>query len=75
MDIPVLLISGESDGCIKTEFYDYPYEYTLHEQRVNATVSRLRGGHFVHYENPQDFNEVVLHFLSQFTNQTENSHQ
>ncbi len=58
---PLLALTGENDGCIRTELYDHamgPHWI------ANGTVERLKGvGHFLHQEDPARVNASLIVFL------------
>jgi pimeloyl-ACP methyl ester carboxylesterase len=59
--VPALYVHGRADGCMGVELTDgcergYAGPITVH---------RLAGGHFVHQENGEEFNRVLLGFLQQ----------
>lgn len=56
------MVTGKADGCIKTEIYDDGFE-NIFAYGVSYKTIRLGGGHWVHYENHEDFNRHVLNFL------------
>ena len=60
--VPALLITGENDGCIRTELFettvrpeDFPGGYAI--ERVGGA------GHFVHLERPGAVNQALLNHL------------
>jgi pimeloyl-ACP methyl ester carboxylesterase len=59
--VPALYVHGEDDGCVGIELCrDLEAAYTNGIQ-----VERVGGaGHFVHLERPDEFNRVLLDFLS-----------
>ena len=59
LSMPTLVVAGTDDLIRKS-----------HTEKIakiipNAELSFVYGGHAVAYENPHDFNEVVLNFLNQ----------
>lgn len=57
--VPGLYVHGVGDGCIGVELADgIESAYAS-----GARIERLLGGHFVHQENPADFNRVLMDFL------------
>jgi len=63
--IPVdtLLVTGKDDGCIDSQLYDVEVPGVF-SPKAHKQIIRLAGGHYVHYENPSEFNEKVIRFLT-----------
>uniref|UniRef100_A0A7S4HJE6 AB hydrolase-1 domain-containing protein n=1 Tax=Vannella robusta TaxID=1487602 RepID=A0A7S4HJE6_9EUKA len=61
--VDTLLVTGRADGCILTDIYDAD-STNIFQRDVDHRVIRLSGGHYVHYEQPQDFNAQVVRFLT-----------
>ena len=57
---PALLIRGESSRVTTPEHME-----EMARRRPNTLLRVLRGGHLVHFDNPDGFNAVVLEFLKQ----------
>lgn len=57
---PALLIRGESSRVTTAEHLE-----EMARRRPNTLLRVLRGGHLVHFDNPDGFNAAVLDFLKQ----------
>jgi len=62
LDIPVLLVWGERDGVFPLAEYGKPLEEKL--PRAKLIVVR-QAGHGVYLDKPDEFNELLLDFLSE----------
>ena len=61
--VPTLLIGGEDDGCMMAELYDVAVRPEMFPAGV--AVHRIPGaGHFVHQEQPDAVNPLILAFLA-----------
>lgn len=59
--VPGLYIHGESDGCVGVKVAT-----EVDRAYVNGvTVQRVAGGHFVHQENPEACNRLLIEFFKQ----------
>jgi pimeloyl-ACP methyl ester carboxylesterase len=58
--VPSLYIHGVDDGCVGVELCDHLEP----AYAAPVTVSRLPGGHFVHQENAERFNTLLLDHFS-----------
>ena len=57
--VPAVYVHGVDDGCVGvalTEGVERAYA-------APVTVHRIAGGHFVHQENPEEFNRILVQFL------------
>lgn len=57
--VPAIYVHGVDDGCVGVAL-------TAGVERAYAArvrVHRLAGGHFVHQENPEEFNRILVQFL------------
>ncbi|MFQ5999697.1 MAG: alpha/beta fold hydrolase [Candidatus Bathyarchaeia archaeon] len=60
IEVPTLIIHGDQDLAISVE-----KAKTLHEKIPNSKLKIIRGsGHFILLEKPDEFNKIVLEFLS-----------
>ncbi len=62
LDIPVLLVWGDADSVFPLEEYGRPLKEKL--PRAKLLVVH-RGRHSVYLDMPDEFNEALLHFLSE----------
>ena len=62
LDIPVLLIWGERDTVFPLDEYGKPLKETLPHAKL---VVVKQAGHGVYLEKPDEFNELLLDFLSE----------
>ncbi len=66
---PTLAIAGWEDGCMSAKLYDSP----LHARHFSAglKIERINGaGHFLHQEQPELVNELLLSWIIQHNNST-----
>jgi pimeloyl-ACP methyl ester carboxylesterase len=54
--VPSLYVHGKNDGCLGIELYQHIERGYV----APVTVARLDGGHFVHLENAERFNTLLL---------------
>jgi pimeloyl-ACP methyl ester carboxylesterase len=64
LDIPVLLVWGERDRVFPLDEYGKPLKETLPRARLQVVK---QAGHGAHMEKPNEFNELLLDFLSEVT--------
>jgi pimeloyl-ACP methyl ester carboxylesterase len=62
LNIPVLLVWGERDRVFPLEEYGKPLKETL--PRAKLVVVK-QAGHGAYLDKPEEFNELLLHFLSE----------
>ena len=62
LDIPVLLVWGERDGVFPLEEYGKPLKETL--PRAKLVIVR-QAGHGAYLDKPEEFNELLLDFISE----------
>ncbi len=61
--VPMLTITGATDGCMDTRLYDF-IDASLHPAGVR--VERIAGGgHFVHQEKPDEINQLLCEWLAE----------
>ncbi len=61
ISVPTLHIHGEVDGCIGTNLTEGMQEFFPKGLQLEIVKG---AGHFVHQENPDEFNRLVLDFLT-----------
>jgi pimeloyl-ACP methyl ester carboxylesterase len=63
IEVPVLALSGEDDGCIDARLFDHAMDG---ERFARVVVERMRGvGHFLHLEAPERVNARLIAWLSE----------
>ncbi len=61
--VPMLAITGATDGCMDTRLYDF-IDPSLHP--AGLRVERIEGGgHFVHQEKPEEINRLLCAWLAE----------
>lgn len=60
--LPTLYLHGEADGCMQSELATLAGGFLAHEESQVELVADV--GHFLHLEQPEKINQLVLDFLA-----------